>query len=71
MKTIAIITLSECDFRMHVLQQNATEKETDYIHIIDLNSAYGVTANDYVSITNSVKMPNHNKIVETIQKHIR
>lgn len=71
MKKIAVITPSERDFRMHVLQQNVTEKDIEYIQIKDLNSCYGITVNDYVSITNSVKMHNYNQIIETLQSRIR
>jgi len=70
MKKIAIITPNDRDFRMYVLQQTVTEKDTEYIHISNLNSAYGIKVNDYISITNSVKMPNHNEIVKTIQDQI-
>lgn len=69
--TIAIITPNERDFRMHVLQQTQTEKNIQYIQVKDLNSAYGITINDYVSITNSVKMHNYNSVVEAVQKRIR
>ncbi len=70
MKTIAIITPSDRDFRMHVLQKNVTEQDTEFVHVNSLNSAYGVKANDYVSITNSAKMHNLNEIVETVQKRL-
>jgi len=70
MKIIAVITPSDRDFRMHVLQQNVTEKDTEFIHIRNLNSAYEIKVNDYVSITNSVKMPNHTEIIKTIQNRL-
>ena len=70
MKKVAVITPNERDFRMYVLQQNITEKDTEYIQISNLNSAYGITVNDLVSLTNSVRMPNHNKIYEAIQIRI-
>lgn len=69
--TIAIITPSERDYRMHVLQQKQTEKDIEYVQVKDLNSAYGITVNDYVSITNSVKMHNYNSVVEAVQRRIR
>jgi len=71
MRKIAVITPSDRDFRMHVLQQTQTEKDIEYIHVNNLNSCYGITVNDYVSITNSAKMHNFNNIVDTIQKRIR
>lgn len=66
MKTIAVITPSYRDFRMYELQQMQTEKETKFIHIQSLNSCYGVTINDHVSITNSAKMSNLNQIQEQL-----
>lgn len=68
MKTIAVITPSDRDFRMHVLQQNVTDKDTQFIHVDSLNKSYEVKANDYVSITNSVKMHNLNEIEKVINK---
>lgn len=70
MKKIAVITPSDRDFRMHVLQKNVTEQDTEYVHVNNLNSAYDIKVNDYVSITNSAKMHNLNEIVETIQKRL-
>lgn len=67
MKTIAVITPSERDFRMHVLQQTQTEKETEFIHIQSLNSVYGKRYNGHVSITNIAKMPNLNQVVENVK----
>jgi len=69
--TIAIITPSERDYRMHVLQQTQTEKDIEYVQVKDLNSAYGITVNDYVSITNSVRMHNYNSVVEAVQRRVR
>jgi len=69
--TIAIITPSERDYRMHVLQQTQTDSETKFVQVKDLNSAYGITVNNYVSITNSVRMHNYNSVVEAVQRRIR
>jgi len=69
--TIAIITPSERDYRMHVLQQTQTDSETKFVQVKDLNSAYGITVNDYVSITNSVRMHNYNSVVEAVQRRVR
>jgi len=71
MRKIAVITPSDRDFRMHVLQQTQTETGIEYIHIKDLNSAKGRSFNDYVSITNQVKMYNYNLVVEAVQIRIR
>lgn len=68
MKKIAVITPSDRDFRMHVLQKNVTEQDIEYVHVSNLNSAYGIKVNSYDSITNSAKMQNLNEIIETIQK---
>ncbi len=66
MKTIAVITPSDRDFRMYELQQIQTEKETKFIHIQSLDSCYGISINDHVSITNSAKMSNLNQIQEQL-----
>lgn len=71
MKRIAIISPSDYDFRMFVHQQKQTDKETEFIHISNLNQCYGIEINDYISITNIAKMKNLNNIISQLQKQIK
>lgn len=70
MKTTAIITPSDRDFRLHVVQASQTQKDTEFIHISSLNQCYGLKINDYVSITNKAKMQNLNQIESELIKRI-
>lgn len=69
-RTIAVISPSDRDFRNYKLQQSQTEPNVNYVHVSSLNECEGLSINDYVSITNKAKMPNLNIIESELIKII-
>lgn len=71
MKTTAIISHSERDYKMHVLQQKQTEPDTNYIHVSSLNEVYGIdTVHEIKSITNVAKLAGLNSIVSELSRKV-
>lgn len=71
MKTIAVITPNSRDFNIHVLSAKATQNDANFIQIHNLNSVYCLDKiNEFVTITNSIKMPNLKFIIEEISKRL-
>lgn len=67
---IAVITEKTRDFRLYVLENEATGNNQNFIHISRLNEVYGINWNDYVKLSTRFKMPNIDKIVSEIVLNI-
>lgn len=70
LKVTAVISPNDKDFRMYVVQESQTRKDTQFIHVSSLNQCYGLKINDYVSITNKARMHNLIEIESELNKRI-
>jgi len=70
MKTIAVVTPNSRDFNIHVLSAKATQNDANFIQVTNLNSVYGLKIDEFVSLTNSVKMPNLKVILEELKNRL-
>lgn len=67
---IAVITEKYRDFRVYVLENEATGNNQNFIHVSRLNEIEGIQWNDYVKLSTRFKMPNIDEIVKEVIKKI-
>jgi hypothetical protein len=70
MKTIAVVTPNSRDFNIHVLSEKATQNDANFIQVTNLNSVYELKVDGFISLTNSIKMPNLKLILEELKKRL-
>lgn len=71
MKTTVIITPSERDYNIYVLQQKQTDPDVEYVHVSSLNQAQQInTVHEVKSITNAGRCTGLNNIVSDLNKKL-
>ncbi len=70
MKNFAVITNSQRDFNVFKLENQYSGNDQNFIQVQTIEDVYKNQFNDYVSKSNSVKMPNVNAIIKAVEANI-
>jgi len=70
MKTIAVITNSQRDFNVFKLENQYSGNDQNFIQVQTIEDVLKNQFNDYVNKSNSVKMPNIEKIIKAVENNI-
>jgi len=70
MKTIAVITNSQRDFNVFKLENQYSGNDQNFIQVQTIEDVLKNQLNDYVNKSNSVKMPNIEKIIKAVENNI-
>lgn len=70
MKNFAVITNSQRDFNVFKLENQYSGNDQNFIQVQTIEDVYKNQFNDYVNKSNSVKMPNIEKIIKAVENNI-
>jgi len=69
-KNYAVITNSQRDFNVFKLENQYSGNDQNFIQVQTIEDVLKNQLNDYVNKSNSVKMPNIEKIIKAVENNI-